>query len=31
MWGELSMDEFVRGKRISMKGVQDFLPFKKKK
>ena len=29
MWGELSMEEFVVGKRISMKGAQDFLAFKK--
>ena len=25
MLGELSMEEFVMGKKISMKGAQDFL------
>ena len=32
MFGELSIEEFVMGNKIFMKGVQDFLAlFKKKK
>ena len=30
MLGELSIEEFVRGKKISMKGAQDFLALLKK-
>ena len=29
--GELSIEEYVMGKKISMKGVQDFLALFKKK
>ena len=31
MFGELSIEEFVMGKKISMKGAQDFLALFKKK
>ena len=30
IFGELSIEEFVMGKKISMKGAQDFLALKKK-
>ena len=29
-WEDLSMDEFIIGKRISMKGAHDFLALLKK-
>ena len=31
MLGELSLEEFIMGKKISMKGTQDFLALFKKK
>ena len=31
MWGKFSMEEFVMGKKISIKGVQHFLALFKKK
>ena len=30
MWGKLCMEEFVAGKKISMKGAKNFLALFKK-